>query len=107
MELREERMAVNQTIFRAANEAIGKAVADGTGELQFLCECGERSCLDSIEVPRDEYERVRSNPACFVLAHGHETEGDRTVEEREGYTIATKVGKAREIAERRDPRADR
>jgi hypothetical protein len=107
MELREERMAVNQTIFRAANEAIGKAGAEGTRKLQFLCECGDRSCLETIEVSRDEYEAVRSNPACFVLAPGHETEGDRTVEERDGYTIATKVGKAREIAMQRDPRTGR
>ena len=105
MALREERMAVNQTIFRAANEAIGRAGADGRKELEFLCECGDRSCLEAIAVPRNEYEAVRSNPACFVLARGHETEGDRTVEERDGYTIAKKVGKARDIALERDPRA--
>ncbi|MDQ3668700.1 MAG: hypothetical protein M3377_00215 [Actinomycetota bacterium] len=107
MELREERMAVNQTIFRAANEAIGRAGAAGTGQLELLCECGDRFCLESVEVPRDEYERVRSNPACFLLATGHQTEGDRTEEEREGYVVATKGGRAREIALQRDPRADR
>ena len=107
MELREERMAVNQTIFRAANEAIGRAGADGTKQVEFLCECGERSCLDSIQVPRDEYEAVRSNAACFVIARGHETDGDQTVEERDGYTVAKKVGKAHDIAVERDPRADR
>lgn len=105
MASREERAASNETIFRAANEAI-KRGDDGATLRTFICECGDEECMTSIELTRDEYEGVRSEPHLFALVQGHERTGDSVIEEFERFTLVEKVGAAREIAEDRAPHAN-
>jgi len=100
---REQRAASNQTVFRAANEALMRGEGDDTALHTFICECGEEACMTSIQLVHEEYESVRSEPHLFALAHGHEGTGDAVIEEFERFTLVQKTGDAREIAERNVP----
>lgn len=107
MDRRSARLAQNESVFRAANEAIEGNRADrGREQLTFLCECGVETCFEPIAVTREEYEAVRSDPARFVVAPRHEdlTAGEVVVQESSRYTIVEKRGEERTIVERSDPR---
>ena len=105
---RARRLAENETVFRAGNEAINANLADGA-ELTCLCECGSDTCFERLPVTRAEYEAVRANPTRFMVAPGHDdaTAGEVVVAESRHYTIVEKHDEARGIAERSDPRAPR
>jgi uncharacterized C2H2 Zn-finger protein len=100
-----ERIALNDSAFRAANEQIAAAAAEGdldTEQLPFLCECAEPRCHEILRVRLDEYRHVRSSPRWFMTVPGHE-EGPgsaaKLVENRDGYAIVEKQGHAGDVAE--------
>jgi hypothetical protein len=107
MDQRSARLAANEAVFRAGNESIGKAMIGRAEQTEFLCECGDPQCFERVALSEDEYEAVRSHPARFFVASGHEdlTAGEVVVEERGQWTVVEKRGEAREIVERSDPRA--
>jgi hypothetical protein len=108
MDERSARLAANEAVFRAANEAIDANRKGGAGETQaYVCECGVTNCFKQVALRREEYEAVRSHPARFVVAPGHEdlTAGEVVVSESNRYTIVEKRGGERLIVERNDPRA--
>jgi hypothetical protein len=107
MDERSARLAANEAVFRAGNESIGKATRGRSERTGFLCECGDPECFQRIELSDEEYEAVRSHPARFFVASGHEdvTAEEVVVEERDQWTVVEKRGEAREIVERSDPRA--
>ncbi len=104
MASREERAARNESIFRAANDAIERAVGGSDEPVTFLCECSDTNCKDTIKLTLAEYEAVRAGSATFALKRAHEGVGDRVLEEYDRYTLVEKVGFAREVAEEKDPR---
>jgi hypothetical protein len=104
MASREERSARNQSIFRAANDAIERAVDGRDDPVTFLCECSAVDCTDTIELTLAEYEGVRAGSASFALKRAHEGAEDRVLEEYDRYTLVEKVGFARDVAEDKDPR---
>lgn len=103
-ERRAQRLALNETIFRKANEEM-RAVAD---RLQhdfqaFMCECADINCDDIVPLSLDRYREVRADPAMFFVLPGHEDpELEQVVEEDNGFRIVEKIGAARDVAER-DP----
>ncbi|MGN6797856.1 MAG: hypothetical protein ACTHKS_06870 [Gaiellaceae bacterium] len=108
-----ERVARNQSTFRAANERIdvvAERVVDTGERLPFICECPEPSCTDLVAMTLAEYETVRDDPRRFFARAGHETcEVDgmtvaKVLERREGYSLLEKVGRAAEVAEELDTR---
>ncbi len=100
MSTTEERLAHNQAVFRAANEAIIKNPSERSALRTFICECGEESCMTAIQLTHADYDALRSNPRHFALARGHESEGDSILEERAGYTLVEKLGDAASVVER-------
>jgi hypothetical protein len=40
--------------------------------LPFHCECATEACLETIELPPAEYDRIASHRAYFVVVPGHE-----------------------------------
>ena len=100
----EERAAHNQATFRAANEGIDRKALDRGDLLTFLCECGDGSCRDTIQLSHEEYEGVRRDARSFALAHGHEGPGDAIVEEFERFTLIEKTGVAGQVVDERNPR---
>jgi hypothetical protein len=107
---RERRLAENEVVFRAANEAV-KDVADdfvahGAGPtFAFFCECSDANCAEQLDLTLTEYEAVRAHGARFVILTGHEEpDVEEVVETRQRYTVVEKTGASRAIAEESDPR---
>ena len=107
MDERSARLAANEAVFRAGNESIEKVMRGRSERTEFLCECGDPQCFQRVELSHEEYEAVRSHPARFFVAAGHEdlTAGGVVVEERGQWRVVEKRGEEREIVERSDPRA--
>jgi hypothetical protein len=106
LDSRERRIARNEAVFREVNERV-EEVSDRTpGELiEFLCECGDDKCTESIAMTRAEYERLRSDPLLFGIKPGH---GIPDVEEVVGggerFQIVRKFQDEAAIARATDPR---
>jgi hypothetical protein len=104
MDERHERIAKNETVFRAANREIEHAVqATGGGtdqSIEVLCECGRQGCSGMITVTVADYDAVHSQDDRFVVLRGHEsTEIEKVVQERAGYIVVGKFGEAEDIVE--------
>jgi hypothetical protein len=105
MDLSAERVAKNDMAFRDANEGIGQAAAEhGIAErVPFICECADPGCTQILQLSLAEYEMIRMNPRRFLHAVGHHTgEHEMVVEEKPGYAIVEKVGRAGEVVEEID-----
>jgi hypothetical protein len=101
-------IARNEAFFRAVNEGIAEASERfESEEAEFLCECGDDRCTHRIEVPLEEYERVRGNPTRFLVKRGHVVpEVEEVVQRRRRYAIVEKVDRvAARIVRRLNPRA--
>lgn len=107
MDERSARLAANEAVFRAGNERIDAMLGDRQGTTAYMCECGDSTCFQQVDLTNDEYEAVRSHPARFFVARGHEdlTAGEVVVEKASGFTIVEKLGAEGEIVKRSDPRA--
>jgi hypothetical protein len=104
---RERRIGLNEALFREVNEAVsGISEKFHSGTFEIVCECGNTSCTDRIELTRDEYEAVRSESTRFVIKPGHEIpDVETTVGSHDNYVVVMKVApEAAEMAERTDPR---
>jgi hypothetical protein len=110
MDAREERLARNETLFRAVNENIEEAAASNQLDdhvFEFFCECSNIDCNLLLPMTVSEYERVRANPKQFVVAPGHELpEIEVVVTRAEAYEVVIKEGEAAEFAAEHDPRTD-
>lgn len=104
---RDERLARNEVIFRAVNEAIEQQ-AIGFGGLdgyEFICECATASCFERVSLTLDEYERIRSEGATFFVLPGHVYDEIELVARREStYWVVRKDGVAALVSEFADPR---
>jgi hypothetical protein len=106
---REERIGLNEAVFREVNERIDNLAEtfDVKAEpLDLVCECGDASCVQRISMTHAEYEKVRSDAHQFAVHPGHEyPDVEQIVDRRKGYDIVRKTeGTAERIAERTDPR---
>ena len=104
MDERQERIAKNETVFRAANRELENADREeGAGAdqpIDVLCECGRQGCSGVITLTVADYDRVHAQADRFVVVPGHEsTEIENVVEERADYVVVDKFGEAEDIAE--------
>jgi hypothetical protein len=102
----DERRALNEAVFREANERIEAAARRAPAAVtQFLCECSDAGCASSIPIVIAAYEEVRATPSWFVVAPGHEDEDiEDVVERHDDYVVVEKRGVARVLAAETDPR---
>jgi hypothetical protein len=110
MGAREDRIGLNEALFREVNERIEDLAEtfDLTSEpLDLVCECGEALCVERITMSHEEYEQLRSDPHRFAVYPGHvNPDVERLVGERKGYHVVEKdVGVPEAIAEQTDPRS--
>jgi hypothetical protein len=93
----EQRIVQTSFTFREANEKIRAKADEYDAPLEripFLCECPRPDCVEILRLTTEEYANIRSNPAHFVAAIGHEAaEGSfaQIVSEREHYVILEEV----------------
>jgi hypothetical protein len=94
METRDERIGRNEAIFRSVNESIMDLESgwETVSELaQFLCECGDETCRDRIELTVEEYSAVRADGAQFALVPGHEApDVEFVVAQNDRYAVVRK-----------------
>jgi hypothetical protein len=107
---REERIGLNEAVFREVNERIedlAETFQLKDEPLDLVCECGDASCVRRISMTRAEYEELRSEPHQFAVHPGHEyPDVEELLEKRKGYDIVSKnQGIPEKIAERTDPRS--
>lgn len=109
MESREERIALNESAFRVANERAKQweeRHLGGASEL-YLCECGDLSCPERLPITREAYEAVRSDSRHFFCAPGHElTEVETVIERYEHYVVVEKDPAVARLVTETDPTRD-
>lgn len=76
-----KRLEHNEAVFRAINEEIDDAGNGRTRE--YVCECADTACRETIRLTHDEYATIRADPDRYVLVPGHEVEGLEDVVRRE------------------------
>jgi hypothetical protein len=104
LDLRRERAARNENLFREVNERI-EDLASTASFTQFICECYDETCDDRVSMTVQEYEHVRAEGNRFFVVPGHNgTDVDEVVEATDRYLIVRKIGTGAEVAERLDPR---
>lgn len=99
------RRALNEDIFREMNERLEQLGEElGEENVEFVCECADPACSDSLSIPSAVYEAVRAGSRRFLIVPGHQ-QGDveRVIEEHDDYIVVEKVGEAGEVAEDTDP----
>lgn len=105
LERRRIRAARSQSMFREVNERIVELTQRWPEEPQFVCECLSTSCTETVALTLDEYEAVRSDPACFLVAPGHNVAAvEETVRSTDRYLVVRKLGRGHDLAVEFDPR---
>jgi hypothetical protein len=106
VELSLERLARNQALFREVNERINEIRAPAAAFTEYVCECSNPGCTETLAVRAGEYEAVRSHATRFLVARGHElTEVERIVEDSGRFLTVAKTVETEFIADV-DPRSD-
>ena len=107
MNERSDRIARNEAMFRSVNERVEQVVQPGPDEeIDFLCECGDSACIETVTLTREAYEQVRTDGAQFVVVPGHEIPQIETVVSRaDGFLIVRKLPGEAGIAQETDPRS--
>jgi hypothetical protein len=110
MPSREERIGLNEAVFREVNERIETLAQNfdlGSAPLDLICECGDAACVQRIQMTHAEFEHLRSESHQFAVHPGHEIpDVESIVERHDGYDIVSKnEGVPKLIAERTDPRS--
>ena len=108
MDERARRIAENEILFREVNERVQELDARFTSPSTFeiVCECGEDTCFERIEIERGEYEAVRAAGVLFAVVPGHEAEDvERVVEQQDSYKVVEKLPEGARLAEATDPRS--
>ena len=106
----EHRIGRNEALFRHVNEQVAtlnESFGDLTGTVSVVCECGNQSCIEQIELALAEYERVRADSTWFAVKPGHEIpDVEHVLERHDRYWVVQKdPGEAAEVARRLDERA--
>jgi hypothetical protein len=104
MDERARRIGENEALYRSINERIEDLNAGFgmvTETMAVICECGKIECTEQIELDIPTFERVRSDPAQFVVLPGHELpEVETVIERHDGYFLLRKdPGGPAELAE--------
>ena len=108
-DLRKERIAVNEGLFRNANERMAEWEEVGRDEEPelFVCECSNPECRKRIRLRREDYERVRGDSRHFAVAHGHQIpDAETVIEENDGWMLVEKDEDVADTVRAMDQRSD-
>lgn len=110
MDERGRRVGQNEVLFREVNERLrelGEGFSFVSEQADFVCECGDGSCTEQIQMSLAAYEEVRADPKRFFVIRGHgESDYEYVVSETERYLIVEKrPGGPAGFAIRDDPRS--
>ena len=96
-----EPVSRQSLLFREVNQRVAE-LSDPWPEgdvREFLCECGDPDCTETVAVTRSDYAVAREDPCRFLLASTHIGEDMAVRVSRDGYVIVewreTQIGAAR------------
>jgi hypothetical protein len=72
--IRRERLVKNEQTFRDYNNrrvAFEEDTTDADELMPFVCECGDRACIEAVELTVDEYTSAHSAPNRFTVKPEH------------------------------------
>jgi hypothetical protein len=101
-----EAAARNEEVFRVVNQRIDEGAEQHhvSTPLPFHCECCDASCVETLSVAPEEYERIVNERLHFMVIPGHENDKfERVVAVHANYVVVEKTGEAREQVERDHP----
>ena len=91
-----------QFLFREVNDRIRQIVAGDYPE--FLCECANLGCTETVYIRVADYERVREFPRRFIVRPGHGLEErERIVEDGDGFVVVEAFGALAPVANAVNP----
>jgi hypothetical protein len=104
---RKTRIARNEALFREVNERVSQVTEPAPSEqVEFLCECGDAECTESISLTLAEYERLRADPLVFGVKGGHAIlDVEEVIGENERFQTVRKHEEASRVARATDPRS--
>ena len=80
--------------------------AGDNNAVEFVCECSNTECIESVELTLAAYERIRSTSTWFVIKRDHDIpQIERIVSRDDGYVVVEKLV-AQDDLEEMDPRSD-
>lgn len=94
--------ATQHDLFRQVNDQIVRMVgAYNARDPEFVCECADGHCVETVQMPIAKYRAVRWNPRHYVLACGHDDpEFEQVVEETRAWVIVELLRVADPVADR-------
>jgi hypothetical protein len=105
---REERVVLNEALFRTANEraAAWEERHEKPDEVElYHCECADVDCRQKVPLLVADYERVRSDPTQFFVIRGHELpDVESVIETHDEWAVIRKDPEVHEIARATDDR---
>jgi hypothetical protein len=109
-EPRRERIARNESAFRALNDSLQASIHRDRGDSDFagfVCECGDAECEVTVRLDLPTYESVRRDPQQFIVVPGHEVpDAEDVVDGGEGYAIVRKHLDVADLVDDTHPRRD-
>jgi hypothetical protein len=110
MSPREQRVGMNETLFREINErleGLNRSFSEFTDKMELVCECGVRTCIERFSMEVAEYERLRADPTTFAVKRGHALPDiEDVIEEHDQYLVVRKKpGEPAAVAVAEDPRS--
>jgi hypothetical protein len=106
-ESRDERLALNQALFRDVNariQKLGTVFEGASGTESYACECADLGCTARIDLSRAEYEDVRRDARRFFVAPSSDhvfPDVEAIVERGDRYWVVEKLGVAAEVVRER------
>jgi hypothetical protein len=112
MSARDERIGVNEALFREVNERVAEVATHfiedeaDTEQVNFTCECGRPDCAEPITMTLVEYEAIRAESTHFGVVPEHEQPEIETVIRRfpTYFVVEKREQEAQEVARETDPR---
>jgi hypothetical protein len=105
---RSERIARNESAFRALNETLESSVHRGRSDEDFagfVCECGNPDCDEIIRLELPTYESIRRDAQLFFVVPGHELpDAEDVFDHTDGHIV---VRKHEDVAELVDETSQR
>lgn len=94
-ETRKARLVKNEQAFRDYNDRRlafeERAVAVSAERVPFVCECGDRQCIEALELTIDEFTEAHSTPERFTVKPGHVfPEVEQVVEKHPHFWVVEK-----------------
>lgn len=106
--LTEERKAKNEVLFKKINEKVRRAEEDMLSKkerksrlIDFVCECENMACIESIPLTLSQYTSLRKSKTQFFLRTGHQDPTiERVVKDMDYFLIVKKIGAGKKVAQK-------